>query len=293
MTFYGDSIRNGHPDLTPGPALEAQYLMRAAVPAWADYMAQWDAGGKAVLAGFEVKRNVSYGDTPEQKLDVILPSNPVRDAPVQFLIHGGYWRALDKDSILFAAGPMARAGNVTVNIDYALCPSVSLAQLTEQCRQALRWVRANIAAYGGNPKNIHCAGHSAGAHLSALLALTPEFSSCIRSVTGVSGVYDLAPVSCASMQEDLRLTEAEIAALSPLRLPPPRTGKWILAAGTAETPAFVWQTNAYAAHCAAYGVECQLITLPDANHYSAISVLGQDRTELQTAWLELTKEALP
>jgi arylformamidase len=85
-----------------------------------------------------------------------------------------------------------------------LCPAVSLAELTEQCRRALRWVRANIASYGGNPENIHCAGHSAGAHLSTMLALTPEFSTCIRSVTGVSGVYDLAPVSCASMQADLR-----------------------------------------------------------------------------------------
>lgn len=291
--LYADSMRNGHPDLIPGPVLEAQYLMRAAVPTWADYMAQWDADGKKLLADFEVKRNIPYGDTPEQRLDIILPEAGGENLPVQFLIHGGYWRALDKDSIVFAARAMARAGIVTVNIDYALCPSVTLTELTEQCRRALRWVRAHIAAYGGDPENIHCAGHSAGAQLATMLALTPEFSACIRSVTGVSGVYDLAPVSCASMQSDLRMTEGEITALSPLRLPPPRVGKWLLAVGTAETPSFVWQTKAYAAHIAAHGVDCQLILLPDANHYSAISVLGQDGTELQTAWLKLTKEAWP
>jgi hypothetical protein len=96
MTLYAESIRNGHPDVAPGPALEAQYLMRAAVPAWADYMAQWDADGKAVLTGFDIKRDIPYGDTPEERLDIILPTDTVRNAPVQCLIHGAYWRALDK-----------------------------------------------------------------------------------------------------------------------------------------------------------------------------------------------------
>lgn len=291
MKLYAESLRNGHPDLAPGPALEAHYLLRAAVPRWAEHMAEWDAGAKAVLAEFEVLRNLPYGDSPAEQLDIILPKQPGQNRPVQVLIHGGYWRALDKDSILFAARPMAEHGAVTVNIDYALCPNVSLTELTEQCRRALRWVRANIAAYGGDPKNIHCAGHSAGAHLSTMLALTPEFSTCIRSVTGVSGVYDLAPVASASMQADLRLSEAEILSLSPLRLPPPRTGHWIFAVGTAETPSFIWQTHSYAAHCAAGGATIRLIPLSGANHYTAISVLGQDGSELQDAWLQQIKES--
>jgi arylformamidase len=290
MTFYAESIRNGHPDLAPGPALEAQYLLRQAVPGWADHMAEWEVAGKAVLAGCQIWRNILYGDTAEQRLDIILPRFPVRNAPVQFLIHGGYWRALDKDSILFAAGPMVQAGIVTVNIDYALCPAVSLTTLTQQCRLALRWVRDNITVFGGDPNKIHCAGHSAGAHLCAMLALTPEFAAAIRSVTGVSGIYDLAPISVASMQADLRLTALEVTSLSPLRLPALRGVQWIFAVGMAETPAFIWQTHAYAAHCAAHGAAVQLIALPEANHYSAISVLGQDGTELQNAWLALTKE---
>lgn len=290
MTLYAESIRNGHPDVSPGPALEAQYLMRAVVPNWADYMAQWDADGQAVLTGFDVRRNISYGGTSEQRLDIILPQSKGSKRPVQILIHGGYWRALDKDSILFAARPMAQAGVVTVNIDYALCPSVTLTELTAQCARALRWVRSRIATYGGDPENIHLAGHSAGAHLATTLTLDAEFSSCVRSVTGVSGVYDLAPVACASMQADLRMTEDEIIALSPMRLPPPRSAKWLLAVGTSETPAFIWQTEAYAAHISGIGLGCQVIHLPKANHYSAISTLAEDGADLQAAWLKLAKE---
>ncbi len=290
MSPYAQTVRNGHPDFAPGPALEAQYLMRAAVPNWADYMVDWDVQAKAVLADFEVVRNLAYGTSPTEQLDIILPTLRTAAMPVLFLIHGGYWRALDKDGILFAARPMAQNSVITVNIDYTLCPAISMTALAEQCRQALRWVRANIAGYGGDADNIHCAGHSAGAHLSTMLALTPEFSTCIRSVTGVSGVYDLAPVACASMQADLHLTDEEIQALSPLRLPPPpRHAKFIVAVGTSETPSFIWQSQSYAAHCAADGLTCRLIMLPDANHYSAISVLGQDGSELQQAWLQLVK----
>lgn len=290
MKFYRETVENGHPDLAPGAALEAQYLMRAAVPGWASYMAQWDVEAKAVAADFEIKRDISYGGTPAEKLDIVLPTQRTTKMPVLFLIHGGYWRALDKDSILFAARPPAENGVVTVNIDYGLCPAVTLTELTAQCHAAMRWVRENIALYGGDPQNIHCAGHSAGAQLSTLLALAPEFSTGIRSVAAISGLFDLAPLALASMQADLRLTEREILMLSPLRLPPPRSGNWIFAAGTAETPAFIWNTERYATYCAAGGANCQVIKLAGANHYSAISVLGENGSALQTAWLQQLKQ---
>ena len=289
-SLYAETVRNGHPDLAPGPAMEPQYLMRMAVPSWAAHMAQWDSWGQAVRADFDIKRDIAYGETAAEKLDIVMPLQPAANMPVVVLIHGGYWRALDKDGILFAARPLARNGILTVNVDYALCPNVSLTELTAQCHRAMRWVRGNIAAYGGDPGNIHCAGHSAGAHLSAMLALSPEFSCNIHTICAVSGLYDLAPVACASMQAELRLTEDEIAALSPLRLPPPHNGHWIFAVGTEETPAFIWQTYRYAAHCAAGGAIAQVIPLPGANHYSAISKLDEDGGELPEAWLRHIKE---
>jgi arylformamidase len=289
--LYAESIANGHPDLAPGAALEADYLMRLAVPSWAEHMAAWAAGGKAVRAAYDIKRDIRYGQSAAERLDIIMPLDPVENMPVLVLIHGGYWRALDKDSILFAAGPPARSGIITVNIEYALCPGVSLTALTAQCHRALRWVRGNIGAYGGDAQNIHCAGHSAGAHLAAMLALSPEFSDFIQTICAVSGVFDLAPVACASMQADLRLTEDEVLALSPLRLPPPRRGHWIFAAGTAETAAFIWQTERYAAHCTAGGATAQVIRLHGANHYTAISMLDEDGCALQEAWLRHIKES--
>jgi arylformamidase len=290
-SLYAETIRNGHPDLAPGAEMEPQYLMRLAVPGWADHMAQWDEDGKAVRAEFDIWRDIPYGETAEEKLDIVMPLQRAENMPVLFLIHGGYWRALDKDGILFAARPLAHNGILTVNLDYALCPHVSMSELTAQAQRAMRWVRTNIAAYGGDPENIHCAGHSAGAHLSAMLALSEEFADCIQTICAVSGLYDLAPVACASMQADLRLTEDEIQALSPLRLPPPSRGYWIFAVGTEETLAFIWQTYRYAAHCAEGGAFVQVLPLRGANHYSAISMLAEDGCELQNSWLLHIKES--
>ncbi len=82
-----------------------------------------------MLEAFEIKRNIAYGDTQAERLDIVLPAKPMQRMPVLFLIHGGYWRALDKDSILFAARPLAQNGIITVNIDYALCPGVTFTEL--------------------------------------------------------------------------------------------------------------------------------------------------------------------
>jgi arylformamidase len=290
--MIADAIAAGHPDVS-GPALEAQYFMRGAVPAWAAYMADWDRTSTLARADFPHRRDLPYGESPAEKLDIILPAGAISNAPVQILIHGGYWRALSKDGFTFPAAPLAAAGVISVCVDYALCPRVSMTELTEQCRRAVRWTRANIAGYGGDPDNLHCTGHSAGAQLSAMLALTPELAPFIRTVTAVSGIYDLAPLRDCSMQADLRLTPADVTALSPLRQPTPTGAAWLIAVGGAETAAFRWQSRAFHEHCVSQGVSAQFLEIPGENHYSVISVLGHANTALQTAWLNLTTRGSP
>ncbi len=90
------------------------------------------------------------------------------------------------------------------------------------------------------------------------------------------------------MQADLRLSQSEVTALSPLRHATPPGAQWLLAAGTAETAAFRWQTAAFSAHLAAQGAKVEMLELPGENHYSAIGVLCQPGP-LQAAWLALSR----
>jgi arylformamidase len=279
------ALAAGHPDVS-GEGLEAQYFMRGAVPEWRQYLKLWETDSAATRMMLPGTLNIQYGTSGDETLDVLLPATSVNDAPVQILLHGGYWRALHKDDFSFLAPPLAAAGIVSVVVNYALCPAVTMSELTEQCRRAVRWTRAHIAAFGGDPKNLHLTGHSAGAHLAVMMALTPDLAGAIRSVTALSGLYDLAPVSLCSMQQDLRLTPAEIAALSPMDQALPSGLKLLVGAGAEETAAFHWQSDAFGAVCRANGLDCMVMNIPHHHHYSVVGALCEDGP-LRTAWLEM------
>ena len=209
-----------------------------------------------------------------------------------FLIHGGYWKALGKDDFTFLAPPLAASGIISVVVNYALCPTVTMTELVEQCRRAVRWTRANIAQFGGDPDRLHVTGHSAGGHLSAMMAAM-EWGAArsgggplIRSVTALSGLYDLAPVRACFVQEDLRLTQAEVTANSPLDQELPAGTDLLLAVGADETPAFRWHTSVYAAHCASQGLACAAMEVAGTHHYSVVNVLCDETAPLQAAWLQ-------
>jgi len=282
------AVAAGHPDVS-GAALEAQYYMRGAVPQWQHYLSLWEAESAAARKTLPWTLDIQYGNSGDETLDVMLPAASVKDAPVQILIHGGYWRALHKDDFTFLAPPLTAAGIVSVVVNYALCPTVTMSELTEQCRRAVRWTRAHIAEFGGDPKNLHITGHSAGAHLAVMMALTPDLSEVIRSVTGLSGLYDLAPVSLCFMQQDLRLTEAEIAALSPMHKALPRDLKLLLGAGSEETEAFHWHSAAFGEICNANGLDCAVMKIPGHHHYSVVGVLCEEGP-LRSAWLEMCRK---
>jgi acetyl esterase/lipase len=150
-------------------------------------------------------RNIDYaGDgIRAHRLDIIRRRvDPAKGAPVLVYIHGGAWVIGDKREqglpLLFE---LARRGWVAVNINYRLSPGATWPDHIVDCKRAVAWVRDNIADYGGDPGFIAVAGGSAGGHLAALLALTPDdsafqpgFESADASVDACVpfyGVYDM------------------------------------------------------------------------------------------------------
>lgn len=289
-----DAVAAGHPDLV-GEALDAQYFMRGAVPDWKAYLDGWTADSAAARARLRGTLDISYGPSAEETLDVFLPEDATGPAPVQILIHGGYWKALGKDDFSFLAPPLAAAGILSVVVNYALCPTVTMTELVSQCRRAVRWTRANIAGFGGDPDRLHVTGHSAGGHLAAMMAATSwedqdrAAAPVLRSVTALSGLYDLAPVRACFVQEDLRLTDLEVTANSPMEMALPADTSLLLAAGADETPAFRWHTSAYAARRTAQGLSCFAMEVPGRHHYSVVNVLCEPNAPLQTAWLQRSR----
>jgi acetyl esterase/lipase len=124
--------------------------------------------------------DLSYGEFGNSNLldlwarrDLLLD----RRAPVLLQVHGGSWTMGSKRG---QAHPLmshlAEQGWICVSINYRLSPKSDWPAAIVDVKRAIAWVKENIAEYGGDPGFIAITGGSAGGHLSALAALTPDIS---------------------------------------------------------------------------------------------------------------------
>ena len=143
---------------------------------------------------------VPFG-THGQTLDVWAPAGPARaKQPVLIWWYGGGWVKGDRDAYAFAGRAFAKAGYLVVIPDYRKVPQVRFPAFLEDGAEAVRWTRDNAARFGGDPKRIAFAGHSAGAHTAVMLALDPRYlraagvdPAIVRASIGLSGPYDFYP----------------------------------------------------------------------------------------------------
>lgn len=130
-------------------------------------------------------------------LDIYRPKSPSTNTqqpnkPVVVMIHGGGWRTGDKGNVSQGrqkASFFTGHGFVYVSVNYRLSPEVQHPAHVEDVAKALAWIINNIASYGGDPKRIFLMGHSAGAHLAALVATDEAYLNKLgKSPAILSGV---------------------------------------------------------------------------------------------------------
>jgi len=153
----------------------------------------------ALAGNFERRADLAYGADVRQRLDVYTPKNAA-DRPIIVFWYGGGWESGKKSQYRFVGAALADAGYVTVLPDYRLYPQVKFPAFVQDGAAALSWVVSHAREIGGDPKRIFVAGHSAGAHLAAMLAydraqlervaLPP---GTVRGFIGLSGPYALDP----------------------------------------------------------------------------------------------------
>ena len=163
-------------------------------------------------------------------------------------IHGGYWRALDKADFGFVAAPFVARGIAVANVNYDLCPAVTVAAIVDEIRRAVGWVAREGERHGAGTARVVVGGHSAGGHLAAMMVCTdwmqhgfaaPPFHAGVS----LSGVHDLTPMPLFSFNVDLRLDEEAARRLSPVLLPVTMVAPLLVAVGGAETGEFIRQAR--------------------------------------------------
>ncbi|MBO9520585.1 MAG: alpha/beta hydrolase [Nocardioidaceae bacterium] len=158
--------------------------------------------------GVEVIRDISYREGGSRaRLDIYRPEGlDLTNAPVLIQVHGGGWTIGDKaQQGLILMNRMAARGWVCVAINYRLAPKHPFPAQIVDVKKAIAWVRDNIASYGGDPSYLVITGGSAGGHLAALAALTPEVKEYqpgfedadtrVSACVPFYGVYDLGGIT--------------------------------------------------------------------------------------------------
>jgi acetyl esterase/lipase len=196
--------------------------------------------------GMTTTRNIAYGTHNRQQLDVYVPSTATKEStpakrPVVVFFYGGSWDSGSKDSYLFVAEALTSKGFIAVIPDYRIYPEVIYPEFLNDGASAFQWAKDNIEKYGGDVNNIFVAGHSAGAHIAAMLAFDQTWlaaqklsTTSIRGFIGLAGPYDFLPLTSARLKEIFPSTE--IQALSqPIRYARGNAPPTLLLAGDADT----------------------------------------------------------
>jgi arylformamidase len=258
---------------------ERQYNPRQAVP---DHQGKIDS---RVTASAEARCRIEgvydlrYGPGAKEVLDVF-PAE-ADGAPVQFYIHGGYWRAQDKSDVSFFAEPFTAAGACVVIINYDLCPDVTLPEIMAEVVRALIWTHGHIAEWGGDAGAIYISGNSAGAHLAAMM-LARDWQAdglpadLIKGAALLTGVYDPEPVLGISVNEVIGLTAEILDTVSPLRNLPRRNLPLLVPVGGGETTEWINQTRTYVDLCQANGIGAEYMEVPGADHFDMTAAMGDE-----------------
>lgn len=158
---------------------------------------EWRERGIGRYASARVSGTVIYGSHLRQQVDLHAPDQALGDAPLIVYIHGGGWQIGNHKMVQEKPGHFTAQGYVFASAGYRLLPQAPVEQQAADLGEALRVLRGAAEDYGFDPGKIVLMGHSAGAHLAALIATDPKYAGdafgAIRGVVLLDGAgYDVA-----------------------------------------------------------------------------------------------------
>jgi acetyl esterase/lipase len=231
----------------------------------------------------KVASGIAYGAAPAQKLDVWVPKDrgDATSLPVVIFYYGGGWVKGSRGEYGFAGRAFAAQGFIAVVPDYRLVPGVRFPVFVQDSALAVKWVRDNIARYGGDPKRITLSGHSAGAYNAAMLALDRHWLAdigvdpgIVRAAALLAGPYDFYPFdkprSIAAMSHWPRPLETQPIQFARADAPP-----LLLAAGTADDVVRPYNAENLAKKLQGLGASVTLRLYPGKSHNDLVMGLSK------------------
>src|SRR5258706_2098083 len=244
-----------------------------------------------------------------QTLDLYLPPKSAKKPPLVVFIHGGFWTLPDDD---YKIGPafaeaLAPAGVAVSLVRYRLAPADAHPAQAEDVAAAVAYLIKAADKYGYDAKRIFLAGHSAGAHLAALVALDPGYlearGASPKSLAGViafSGLYDLRVKPDTAANQRMAVEQAfgsgaeRQRSASPTAPAPAAAPPFLILSAEDDFPGFLPDSKRFAdALFAAGHRQVERLVIPERDHFSLLQVADKD-DEARSILLEFLKiGALP
>lgn len=224
---------------------------------------------------------IAYGADDRQRLDVWRPTERAGALPVVIFFYGGGWSNGRRQDYGFAGRALAARGFVVVVPDYRLAPANRFPRFVEDGAAAARWTHDHVAALGGDPARISVMGHSAGAHIAALLALDGRWlaaagvpANTIRAGALLAGPYDFLPLTAPQAVTALgnwpQPEETQPIHYARSDAPP----LW-LASGDADRIVSVNNSRALSARLQSLGAPVRLREYPGLSHEGIVMALSK------------------
>ncbi|KAM4583876.1 kynurenine formamidase isoform 3-T3 [Odontesthes bonariensis] len=244
--------------------------------------------------------NVPYGEGDGEKLDVYIPRTNSLDVNLVVYLHGGYWQFLrgfcfclfSKDESGFMAVPLIDKGVVVVAVGYDIAPKGNMDLMVSQVRRSVVSVVQQYSHISG----LYLCGHSAGAHLAAMVLSTDwsqySIAPQIKGAFLVSGIYDLLPILSTYVNEPLKMTEEVAVRNSPSKLVPQlklssSSCQIVVAVAENDSPEFRKQSEEYCKTLEASGLNVTMEDVANTDHFSIIEKLVEEEYHLTKLLLEM------
>ena len=231
--------------------------------------------------GASVTRDLAYGTDERQRLDVYRPRTAAARAPVVVFVYGGGWRAGHKEAYGFVGAALASRGLTVVVPDYRLFPEVRFPSFVEDVASAVRWTRENISSGDGEAPPLILMGHSAGAHIAALLATDPSYLAGrgegeipVAGLIGLAGPYTFDPTTFETTRE-IFAGVTDVSRTRPTALVTEKNPPALLMHGLGDDTVKVWNTREFAEALAGAGVEVDKIEYPGLGHAGLLLSLSR------------------
>lgn len=258
---------------------DAAYNNNAAVADSAAWIEKRNRDSAAYRAAHPDNLDLAYGTAERTAFDLYPAANP--QAPCLVFIHGGYWQRNSRELFAcIAEGPAAVGWSVAIP-GYTLAPQADMRTIVAEIGQALDWL-ADRGPDHGIAGPLIITGWSAGAQLAALHLGHPR----VLAGLAVSGIYELAPLRDTNLNQDLNLSDDDIAKFSPLRQDVVHK-PLVISVGSAELPTLVhdaWNFYGLRSRQRAPG---RLLSVAGADHFSILQELQKPSGALVRAALEL------